>query len=157
MGTKPEPTSGSPEQSSKQTPPPTESDKSGRDRGWWWLLGVVLVIEFVLFGYRGEIQVCVGKEGVHDFDNLGQPRTDENRWAFPRCEKRLNLGLLSDYDVAVEGATEAACRGATTVQLRDENKTCVAGERGWEHRIETTFVPPWDSRYLQEMFWFLYR
>jgi len=139
-------------------PPPGTRERERRDRGWWWwaLLAIALVVEFWMFGRRGEIQVCVGKAEVHRFELLGKARTDENRWAFPRCEKRLNLGLRSSYDAQVADATKAACRGATLFKLRKEGKPCEQATDGWKHRVRTEFVPPWDARYRRELFWFFY-
>lgn len=129
------------------------SDSSSR---WWWLLAVALVVEFWVFGHRGEIRVCVGKEGVHDFELIGQPRTDENRWSVPRCEQRLNLGLLSEYDAQVTEATEAACRGATLFKHRGEASACAEATQGWRHDVTASFVAPWDARSRERLLWFLY-
>lgn len=147
------------------TPEPTaapaadaETPKKAESRGsrWWYLLLVVLVVEFYVYGSRGEIQVCVGKEGQHDFALLGQERDDSNRWKFPRCEKRENLGLRSNYDLMVEDAAKGACRGQTMLRNKGEGKVCLEQKDGWSHQIETGFIPPWDRRYYEHLLWFIY-
>lgn len=124
---------------------------------WWWFVPVFIVAEFWLFGHRGEIHVCVGKTGVHDFSLVGEPRNDTNRWKFPRCEERLNIGLRSELEAQVADATQAACRGATTFHHRGEASACAEGTQGWEHSVTTSFVPPWDARYYERLLWFFYR
>jgi len=132
---------------------PAEKKRGSR---WWYLLLVVLVVEFYVYGSRGEIEVCVGKEGQHDFALLGQERDDTNRWKFPRCELRENLGLRSNFDVLVEDATKGACRGQTLLRNRGEGKACLEQADGWKRQVDTRFVPPWDSRYYEHLLWFLY-
>lgn len=136
-----------------QTEARAQPRRGGR---WWYLLLVVLVVEFYVYGSRGEIQVCVGKEGQHDFALLGQERTDANRWRFPRCETRENLGLRSNYDDAVEAAAKGACRGQTMLRNRGEGEACLEQKDGWSHRVQTSFIPPWDRRYYEHLLWFFY-
>ena len=114
-----------------------------------------MVIEFYVYGHNGRLEICVGKEGDTDFSLVGQERTDANRWKFPRCETRENLGLRSQHDAKVKEGIEAACRGATIFRHQGEAKVCVAGEQGWQHRVEGRFVPPWDPAYYRHLFWFL--
>jgi len=123
---------------------------------WWWFLLAALVIEFWLYGRRGHIEVCVGKDGETDFALVGQERTDENRWQFPRCEQRSNLGLTSHFDEATEEATRVACRGATIFRHQGETKVCVAADKGWVHRIEVSHCPPWHGHFFEHLFWFLH-
>jgi hypothetical protein len=122
---------------------------------WWWLLPAAMVVEFWVYGKSGYIDVCVGKEGHTDFTLEGQARTDENRWKFPRCESRTNLGLRSHYDERVQEATKVACRGATLFRFQGEAAQCEAGEAGWTHQVSTRFCPPWDPAYYEHLFWFL--
>ena len=122
---------------------------------WWWFLIAALVIEFWLYGRRGHIDVCVGKDGETDFALVGRERTDENRWKFPRCEARLNLGLKSHYDETVDEALHVACRGATIFHHQGEGKMCVAADKGWIHRIEVSHCPPWHGHFYEHLFWFL--
>lgn len=140
---------------SRATVPPSPS--TGGSNRWWWLLAVAILVEFWLFGHRGEVQVCVGKTGIHDFALVGQTRDDTNRWNFPRCEERLNLGLDSELRAQVADATQSACRGATMFRHRGEASACAEGTQGWEHRVSTSFVPPWDARYRERLLWFFYR
>lgn len=130
-----------------------------RSKGWtsrlWWALPILMIIEFYAYGHDGRLQICVGKQGHTDFSLVGQERTDENRWKFPRCETRLNLGLRSQYDEKVSEGTKVACRGATIFRHQGEAKACVAAEQGWEHRVDASFVPPWDPAYYEHLFWFL--
>ena len=141
--------------------PAAKSDKkSKKDKGgggrWWIILIAVLVVEFYTYGRRGDIEVCVGKQDVHDFSLIGQERTDENRWKFPRCEERVNLGLRSQYDELVEDATNVACRGATLFRNRGEGPQCAKGTDGWTLQVETSYIWPWDSRYYKHLLWFLF-
>lgn len=129
-----------------------ESKKRGR---WWWILPAAAVVEFWVYGYRGHVEVCVGKQGQTDFALIGKERTDENRWRFPRCEERLNLGLRSHYDERVDEAVRVACRGATIFRNQGEMDICVDGKDGWEVRIETSQCPPWHAHYYEHLFWFL--
>ena len=99
--------------------------------------------------------MCVGKDGETDFALIGQERTDENRWKFPRCEARENLGLKSHYDQAVEESVKVACRGATIFHHQGETKACVAADKGWIHRIEVSHCPPWHDHFRKHLFWFL--
>jgi hypothetical protein len=132
-----------------------DKDKGGGGR-WWLVLLAVLVVEFYVYGRNGDIEVCVGKQDVHDFSLIGQERTDENRWKFPRCEARVNLGLRSQYDELVEDATNVACRGATLFRNRGEGPQCVAGTDGWTKQVDTSYIWPWDSRYYEHLLWFLF-
>ncbi|MCX4239290.1 hypothetical protein [Paraliomyxa miuraensis] len=129
---------------------------AGRASRLWWALPVLLVAELYVYGHAGRLQVCVGKEGETDFALVGQERTDANRWKFPRCETRDNLGLRSQRDAQLEDATKAACRGATVFRHQGEAKACMAQEQGWQHQVEDHFVPPWDPAYYRHLFWFFY-
>ena len=122
---------------------------------WGWIVVAALVIEFGIYGSNGHIEVCVAKEGVHDFELLGQERTDDNRWRFPRCESRMNLGLRSTLDEKVEDAVRVACRGATMIQQRGETRSCVEAEDGWLQRIQTHPCPPWHRHFWSHLLWFL--
>lgn len=134
-----------------------ESSAPKRRGGRWWMLLLgVLVIEFYVYGSRGEIEVCVGKAGEHDFALLGQERTDANRWKFPRCEQRENLGLRSNYDAMVEDAAKGACRGQTMLRNRGEGKACAEQTDGWSRQVQAHFVWPWDRRYYEHLLWFVY-
>ncbi len=135
---------------------PSKPESKGWGSRWWMILLAVLVVEFYVYGRNGEIQVCVGKQGQHDFSLLGQERNDTNRWKFPRCELRENLGLRSNYETLVEEATKGACRGQTLLRNRGEGPACLEQSDGWQRQVDTAFVPPWDSRYYQHLLWFLY-
>ncbi len=143
-------------ESQESTEPKDAKAAKGRGSRWWYLLLAVLLVEFYVYGSRGEIQVCVGKEGQHDFALLGQTRDDSNRWKFPRCETRENLGLRSNHDVMVEDAAKGACRGQTMLRNRGEGKACLEQADGWSHQVDTRFIPPWDRRYYEHLLWFLY-
>ncbi len=121
----------------------------------WWALPILMLVEFYVYGHNGRLEICVGKEGDTDFALVGQERTDQNRWKFPRCETRENLGLRSHYGERVQEGVEAACRGATIFRHQGESKACIAGEKGWQHRVEGHFVWPWDPSYYRHLFWFL--
>lgn len=121
----------------------------------WWALPILMLVEFYVYGHNGRLEICVGKEGDTDFSLVGQERTDANRWKFPRCETRENLGLRSQQAERVKEGLEAACRGATIFRHQGEAKACIAGEQGWQHRVQGRFVPPWDPAYYRHLFWFL--
>jgi hypothetical protein len=147
------------EEAPEKAPPAGEASSDGEGKGsrrWWYVLLVVLVVEFYAYGRNGEIQVCVGKEGQHDFALIGQERDDTNRWKFPRCEVRENLGLRSQFDEMVVDATKSTCRGQTLLRNRGEGPACLEQKDGWQRQVSTRFIPPWDSRYYQHLLWFLY-
>ena len=121
----------------------------------WWLLPAAVILEFWIYGHNGTIEVCVGKEGQTDFSLIGSERTDDNRWSFPRCETRLNLGLRSEFDAQAADAKKIACRGATLFKNRGEAAQCEASEDGWTERVDGQFCPPWDPNYYEHLFWFL--
>lgn len=132
-----------------------ETARSGRKWSWWWLLPAAMLIEFYVYGHNGYIDVCVGKEGQTDFSLVGQPRTDENRWKFPRCERRTNLGLRSTYEDKLADGVKVACRQATLFRNQGEAAQCEAADKGWVHQVDTSFCPPWDPNYYKHLFWFL--
>lgn len=134
---------------------PAPSPVRRRASRLWWALPILMLVEFYVYGHNGRLEICVGKEGDTDFSLVGQERTDANRWKFPRCETRENLGLRSQQEERVKEGIEAACRGATIFRNQGEAKVCVAGEQGWQHRVQGRFVPPWDPAYYRHLFWFL--
>jgi hypothetical protein len=140
---------------SAATVPATAVEATRRRIPWWWILLGLMVVEFWVYGRRGYVEVCVGKQGETDFSLGDAPRTDENRWKFPRCEERTNLGLVSKYDDVVTEATSVACRGATIFRNQGQGKQCVAGEAGWQHRVLSRQTPPWDRAFYEHLFWFL--
>nr|ADT71695.1 beta-N-acetylglucosaminidase [uncultured organism] len=79
-----------------------EASENARTSRWWLALVALIVVEFWAYGKRADVEICVGKAGVHDFGLVGQERTDANRWSFPRCETRENLGLRGHFDEVVE-------------------------------------------------------
>jgi hypothetical protein len=133
-----------------------EESPSGRGRYVWLALLAVGLFELWLFGRRGHIEVCVAKEGVHDFALLGQKRTDENTRRFPTCEKRLNLGITSSFDDAREEAMLRACHRANILRGKQATLVCAIEEDGWQHRLTVEHCPPWHDHYYQRMLWFLY-
>lgn len=122
---------------------------------WGWLLLAAGVLELYAFGARGEVEVCVAKDGVHDFALLGTPRTDQNRARFPSCETRLNLGVFGDFEKREEEAMYLACRRATILGGKRDTATCAA-KIGWSHRSTSQQIWPWDRRFYRQLFWFLF-
>jgi hypothetical protein len=114
------------------------------------------VVELWAFGSRGHINLCVGREGVHDFSLVGQDRNDENTRRYPSCEKRVNIGITSHYDEANEDAAINACRRATILRPKAETIACVIKEAGWQHQVETKWCPPWHDHYYKRLFWFAF-
>jgi hypothetical protein len=135
--------------------PAKAAPRARRAIPWWSFVLAALVIEFYVYGRTGHIEVCVGKKGETDFSLVGDQRTDENRWKFPRCESRLNLGLVSHADQLTKEATLVACRGATIFRHQGEGKACTEGKAGWEQRIEAHQCPPWHGHFYEHLFWFL--
>lgn len=133
---------------------PQTAARPRRRFSWWWVILAALVVEFWIYGRRGYVEVCVGKTGETDFALTGA-RDDDNRWKFPRCETRNNLGLVSKYDEALDDATGAACRGATVFRNQGQGKQCAASKDGWERRIDTRQTPPWHAEFYEHLFWFL--
>ncbi len=126
-------------------------------RGRWWILLVAIgLIELYLFGSRGHVEVCVAREGVHDFALLGSERTEENTQRFPTCEARRNIGITSHYDEVVEAATIHACTRANILRSTTEKAICVIRQDGWQHRVHTAWCPPWHDHYYKRLFWFAF-
>jgi len=127
-----------------------------RPRRWWIALVVIGLIELFLFGSRGRIRVCVAHEGEHDFALIDQPRTEENTRRYPTCEKRTNVGIVSHFDEARDHAMLTACQRAAVLRPKHVVYQCALPEDGWQHRVETSFVPPWDPVYYKRLFWFAF-
>jgi hypothetical protein len=133
----------------------TKQDRDGPGRWVWLALLVIAVVEVWLFGNRGHIEVCVGREGEHDFALLGSPRNEDNTRRYPTCEKRLNVGITSHFDEARDDAMIHACRRATILRGREVALKCALAIEGWEHRLSSSWCPPWHDHYYQRLFWFL--
>lgn len=132
------------------------SGEPERRRPWWALLLVIGLIELFLFGSRGRMRVCVAHEGEHDFALVDQPRTEENTRRYPTCVKRTNVGIVSEYDDVRTEATGYACQRAAVLRPTSVLYQCILEQDGWQHRVETSFVPPWDPIYYRRLFWFAY-
>ncbi|HEX2880530.1 MAG TPA: hypothetical protein VHO25_13445, partial [Polyangiaceae bacterium] len=88
--------------------------KKDRSTLYWTIAVVSLVLlELYFYGRRGALMVCVAKEGVHDWNLIGQQRNDQNRWKFPFCEERRNIGLRSEFEDLATQAVKTACHRAT--------------------------------------------
>lgn len=135
---------------------PREVRARRRGRALWLTLLAVGLFELWLFGRRGAIEVCVAREGEHDFALLDQPRSDENTRRYPTCERRLNVGLRSHYDERAEDAMLNACRRATILRGRDATIACALKEAGWQHRVEAEWVAPWQKESYERLLWFLF-
>ncbi|MEM1032158.1 MAG: hypothetical protein AAGN82_17545 [Myxococcota bacterium] len=146
----------SPLEASPSSPEPHAEGAPRRRRSWWWIVLGVALFELFLFGRRGELRVCVARDGEHDFALVDQPRNDENTQRYPTCEKRTNLGIVSHYDEARDHAAATACQRATVLRPKDEVYLCALRQAGWAHREESAFVPPWDERYYKRMLWFIF-
>lgn len=120
-------------------------------RHFFSLLAVVLVVELFVYGRRGELEVCVAKDRIHDFALLGQERTDANRWRFPTCETRTNLSMMSHYEEAVSEAKKGACRRATQLSLRGQAPQCIKSADGWQFRVNARQVWPWEKPFYRTM------
>ncbi|MCA9620486.1 MAG: hypothetical protein KC731_15800, partial [Myxococcales bacterium] len=133
-----------------------DAEADGRRHMPWLALILVLgLVELVLFGWRGEVEVCVAKDGVHDFALLGTPRTEENTRRFPTCETRLNLGMRSHYDEVKEDAVIHACRRANILFGKQAILMCAIEQEGWKQRVTTRYLPPWNPDFRKRLFWFL--
>jgi len=122
---------------------------------WLAIILVIAAVELFLFGSRGRIEVCVAKEGVHDFALLGTPRTEDNTARYPSCETRWNIGMKSNYDELKTDAVVNACRRANIFRGKEAILTCAVEADGWKHRISADFVMPWAPQYRKRLFWFL--
>jgi len=129
----------------------TKPDRSS----WYWGLGVALlvVLELYFYGKNGVFQVCVAKDGFHDWNLIGQQRNDANRWKFPYCEERKNLGLRSEFDDLAREAVKASCRRATLMHFKGEENACIAMEKGWRRKVITRQVMPWEKQFYRRLFW----
>jgi hypothetical protein len=131
----------------------TTAEKHGRGVLYWVLLVLVLLgVELYYYGSKGDIKVCVAKEGAHDFGLIGKERTDANRWKFPFCEDRVNLGLRSHYDEMGREAVKVACRRATLMHFKDEQGACNSGDKNWKRKVTSKQIPPWDRRFYRRLF-----
>jgi hypothetical protein len=140
----------------QQALPAEVPPKKSRGRVWAIALLAAAVFELWLFGRRGHLEVCVARDGEHDFALLGQPRTEENTRRYPTCEKRFNLGVTSHYDEAVEDGMLHACRRANILRGREAILLCALKEGGWQHRVEESWCPPWHDHYYKRLFWFAF-
>ncbi|HTM43701.1 MAG TPA: hypothetical protein VL137_02030 [Polyangiaceae bacterium] len=148
---------GSPQsaESAAATPAPVEPPPKTDRSTLYWAVGIVALVfaELYYYGHNGELKVCVGKEGVHDFNLIGQMRTDENRWKFPFCEDRVNLGLRDEFDDLGRDAVKSACRRATLLHFQSEAADCVALENHWKRKVITRQVMPWERRFYRQLLW----
>jgi len=150
------PTAEASDATGKPAEKPAEKQERVRSGAWIWLaLLVVALVELYMFGRRGHIEVCVARQGEHDFALIGTPRTEENTRRYPTCEKRLNVGILSHFDEAKEDAMIHACRRATILRGKRAALECALAAEGWEHRETTAWCPPWHDHYYKRLFWFL--
>ena len=162
-GASPPSKSGRKKRPRRKKPAPSSGDSASSEdsasKDWgryvWPVLLVVGLVELWMFGRRGHIEVCVAKDGVHDFALLGQTRTDDNTRQFPTCETRFNLGITSDYDDLLQTAMLQACHRANILRGKEATLICAIKEDGWQHRVTETHCPPWHEHYYKRMFWFL--
>lgn len=129
--------------------------RDDKDRTFWfWVAGIVLIlgIELYVFGHNGEIEVCVGVEGVTDWAQKDQPRTAENFRKAPVCAQRVNLGMYPGTQEAAEAALNDACKRATMMQT-GALQHCIRREKQWTRRVEKQQVPPWDPRLYRRLLW----
>ncbi len=141
--------------SDASSPTGDAAPKPGRARYLWVVLLGIGLLEVWLFGRRGHVEVCVAKEGVHDFALIGQKRTDANTRQYPTCDKRLNLGITSSYEDAVKDAELHACHRANILRGKEATLICAIEQEGWQHRLTEQHCPPWHDHYYKRMFWFL--
>lgn len=130
--------------------------RPSRARYVWPALVLIGLFEVWLFGRRGHIEVCVAKDGVHEFGLLEEKRTDANTRQYPTCDKGLNLGILGSYDETLESTMVRACHRANILVGREATLICAVKEDGWQHRVTETHCPPWHDHYYQRMFWFAF-
>jgi hypothetical protein len=127
-----------------------------RDRSTlYWTIAVVslVLLELYVYGRRGAFMVCVAKEGAHDWNLIGQQRNDQNRWKFPFCEERRNLGLRSEFDELAVQAVKTACHRATLMHFKTEQNSCIAMEKGWRRKVITRQIMPWEKSFYRRLFW----
>ena len=149
---------GAQRETERETEPATEREgtRSRRGRLIWLAIAAFGLAELWLFGAKGDIRVCVAREGEHDLALVDTPRTEENTQRYPSCERRSNVGLRSHFDERVEDAMLHACRRATILRGKEATIACALQEGGWHHRVEANWVPPWNPTYYQRLFWFLF-
>ena len=129
-----------------------------RNEGKTWAIAIVsiLLVELYVFGSRGSIQVCVGREGVTDFSLRDQRPTAETRGRVPSCETRYNVGMRSYFDDRLKEATYLACRRATIVSGIEERAACFGSMRPWQKQVEVRYVAPWEQVFYETFLWFLF-
>jgi hypothetical protein len=144
----------------QEPPRVAESERKGATRGrgrfLWIAIAAFGLAELWLFGAKGDIRVCVARDGEHDFSLVDTPRTEDNTQRYPSCERRLNVGLRSHFEERVEDAMLHACRRATILRGKEATIACALEEAGWTHRVEAKWVPPWDAAYYKRLFWFFF-
>lgn len=113
----------------------------------------LVLLELYVYGRRGAFMVCVAKEGVHDWNLIGQQRNDQNRWKFPFCEERRNLGLRSEFDELAVQAVKTACHRATLMHFKTEQDACIAMEKNWRRKVITRQIWPWEKPFYRRLFW----
>ncbi len=129
----------------KPTSGKDESETSGRF--WLWIAGffVVMSVELYVYGHAGEIQICVGQEGVTDFALVGAPRTLEGFAKIPICSNAENLGMWSRRTEAETFALKDACRKAAPARPAVAEE-CRRHDGRWRRQVSVKQVPPWDRR-----------
>jgi hypothetical protein len=134
--------------------PAAAAPKKDRSTLYWTIAVISLVLlELYFYGRRGALRVCVAKEGVHDWALIGQQRNDQNRWKFPFCEERRNLGLRSEFDDLAFQAVKTACHRATLMHFKNEKDSCIAMEKGWRRKVITRQIMPWEKSFYRRLFW----
>lgn len=139
--------------------PATRSDtapqEKPRDKTFWlWVVGIasILAVELYVYGHNGQIEVCVGIEGVTDFAERNQPRNAANFRSAPQCSRRLNLGMYEGTQELSQAALQEACARAT-VQNRDAMPDCLRRDKKWTRQVYKEQVPPWDPRLYRKLLW----
>lgn len=122
---------------------------------WVWVLGifVILSVELYIYGYNGDIRVCVGVESLTDYGLRDEPRTQANAKHHPFCAERLNLGMWSSSAEQAQAALEDACSAAARVVGQERRQHCLRRDEPWTRFVEKHHVMPWDSRLYRRLLW----
>jgi hypothetical protein len=115
-------------------------------------IAVILCVELLIYGYNAEIEVCVGIEGVTQWELKDQPKAPETYRKGPICSKRMNLGMYEGNDEQSQTALREACSRAT-VSNRDALPDCIRRDKKWARQVYKKQIPPWDKRFYRRLLW----
>ena len=116
-------------------------------------IGVLLLVELIIYGHDGHIQVCVGQKGITDFAMAGKPPTPKNIRKRPFCSERSNLGMWGKSAEQSEAALKHACGQAARYFGPKGRVACLRNDGKWTRQVTKEQIMPWDSRLYKRLLW----